>query len=286
MSKYGKKFGKGERFVLLRHLLTDSPAWQSLTGNARALYFEMARRYNGSNNGIIPYSIQEAVESLHIGPATACNLFRVLESRGFIVCTKKGAFSLKTVKEASLWLLTEHASDHPVAHATKTFMRWQMPEGETFASINGRPESKTRYPTRKRTSRPESKTRLLTRNRTASDTEPHGFSHGTVSSKKGLYGFSHGTVKAKNGTSTASDTEHLYVPGGSGVVAGSSGVGDGVVRSCGVCDGVGGVCCQRPVNGIGGKKSRALESPPWEGDPVWASPLTEAELDRPARRGR
>src|SRR6516225_3840164 len=119
---YGKSRTGRERYVMLRHWLLDSPAWQSLPGNARALYMELARRYNGSNNGRILYSVREAI-GLHISPATACRLLRILQDRGFIVCTKKGAFSLKTTKDASEWLLTEYDSDAPVAHAAKTFMR-------------------------------------------------------------------------------------------------------------------------------------------------------------------
>jgi hypothetical protein len=38
------------------------PAWQSLDGNTRSVYVEIAQRYAGagSNNGRIPYSIREA----------------------------------------------------------------------------------------------------------------------------------------------------------------------------------------------------------------------------------
>jgi hypothetical protein len=56
-----KGTGKSERYVSLRYWMLQSPAWQSLPGGARALYIEMAQRYNGSNNGRIPYSVREAV---------------------------------------------------------------------------------------------------------------------------------------------------------------------------------------------------------------------------------
>ena len=88
--------GKSERYVKLRLWLLDAPAWKSLPANARALYIELARRYNGSNNGRISYSTREAGQSLHISPCTAGRLLRILQGRGFIVCTKRGAFSLKT----------------------------------------------------------------------------------------------------------------------------------------------------------------------------------------------
>ena len=54
MSAKGKGRGRQERYVMLRHWLLNSQAWNSLTGNARALYVELAQRYNGSNNCRIP----------------------------------------------------------------------------------------------------------------------------------------------------------------------------------------------------------------------------------------
>jgi hypothetical protein len=48
-----------------------TPAWKSLNANQRAIYVEMAARYNGSNNGRIHFSTREAAGALHIGRATA-----------------------------------------------------------------------------------------------------------------------------------------------------------------------------------------------------------------------
>jgi hypothetical protein len=60
MSAKGKGRDRQERYVKLRYWLLNSQAWNSLSGNARALYVELAQRYNGSNNGRIPYSVREA----------------------------------------------------------------------------------------------------------------------------------------------------------------------------------------------------------------------------------
>ena len=144
-----KNKGRGkERYVSLRYWLLNAPAWKSLPGNARALYIELVRRYNGSNNGRIPYSVREAAQGLSISLHTASHLLRILQERGLIVCIKRGAFSLKTTKEASEWQLTEYDCDHPVAHATKDFMRWQPPEDGDIKSLNRQPshhrKSKTR----------------------------------------------------------------------------------------------------------------------------------------------
>ena len=34
-------------------------AWRSLSPNARAIYVEIVERYNGTNNGLISFSIRE-----------------------------------------------------------------------------------------------------------------------------------------------------------------------------------------------------------------------------------
>ena len=39
------------KFVMLYHDMIESSAWESLNGNARALYIHIAARYNGKNNG-------------------------------------------------------------------------------------------------------------------------------------------------------------------------------------------------------------------------------------------
>jgi hypothetical protein len=145
-----RRKGKSDRFVALRYLALKSDAWKSLPVGARALYIEIAQRYNGSNNGRITYAVREAVQSLRISQGTASHLLHILEERGFIVCTKRGAFSLKTTKDASEWLLTEHSCDDPPEHARNDFMRWQCPVGVDFATLNRQPshhrKSKTRVP--------------------------------------------------------------------------------------------------------------------------------------------
>jgi DNA-binding MarR family transcriptional regulator len=82
-----RRKGKSDRFVALRYLALKSDAWKSLPVGARALYIEIAQRYNGSDNGRITYAVREAVQSLRISQGTASHLLHTLEERGFIVCT-------------------------------------------------------------------------------------------------------------------------------------------------------------------------------------------------------
>jgi hypothetical protein len=194
--------GHTERFVALRYWLLQSQAWHSLPGNARALYIELARRYNSRNNGRIPYSAREAIAALHISKSTAARLLKVLEDRGFIVCTKRGAFSLKTTKDASEWRLTEYDSDEPVAHATKDFMRWPPPEDVDFTTLNRQPSHHRKF-----------RTRVPQRNRTGTPVRPYGYPSETVKPKEGRTGYPSETVKAKNDPPTGTPMGHLQLPG-------------------------------------------------------------------------
>ena len=115
------------RYVALQEYMLASTAWQSLDGNCRALYVELARRYRGpnSNNGKIPFSVREAAGVLHIGRSTAQRCFERLTANGFIRIGKKSGFSMKG-RVSTEWLLTEFPDDIQAAYtvASKDFMKW------------------------------------------------------------------------------------------------------------------------------------------------------------------
>ncbi len=119
----------GGRYVRFWEYMLASPAWQSLDGNCRALYIELARRYRGtgSNNGKIPFSVREAAGMLHIGRSTAQRCFDALLERGFIRVGKPSGFNMKG-RVATEWLLTEFPDDTIANNngiASKDFMRWK-----------------------------------------------------------------------------------------------------------------------------------------------------------------
>ena len=120
---------KAARHVRLYHWMMATPAWKSLNGNQRAIYVEIAARYDGSNNGRIPYSVREAAQALHIGKATAARDLIVLEERGFIVVMVRGAFNVK-LKLATEWRLTEFNCDVTGALPTKEFAKWSPKHSE------------------------------------------------------------------------------------------------------------------------------------------------------------
>ncbi len=172
---------KASRHVRLYHWMMDKPAWKSLNGNQRAIYVEMAKRYAGpgSNNGRIPYSVREAAESLRISRSTAARDLKVLQDRGFIVMTKRGAFNVKT-RRASEWRLTEFSCDLTDAIATKEFARWSS-EIQNTVPVAG----------------------------------PNGTCSGTMTLKNSPDGIPSGTVKPFSADSRSHHRDTSSVPGGS-----------------------------------------------------------------------
>jgi hypothetical protein len=115
------------RHVRLYHWLLDSPAWKSLKPVERALYIELAQRFNGSNNGHIGLSVRDAGDALRISKNTAARAFMTLQKRGFVEVVRRGHFDRKQ-RHASEWRLTEHPCDVTGELATKAFMRWGREE--------------------------------------------------------------------------------------------------------------------------------------------------------------
>ena len=81
--------------VRLHLWLLNSEAWRSLTAAARALYVQIAARYNGSNNGAMGCSVRNAAEECRISKNIAFRAFKELIQTGFIGLKTPCAFSRK-----------------------------------------------------------------------------------------------------------------------------------------------------------------------------------------------
>ena len=89
----------------------------------RALYVELKRRFNGSNNGAIYLSHRDAALALNVHRNTVGPMFRELERRGFIRLTVAPHLGPSGIGEASVWALEELATQDGKM-AGKAFMRW------------------------------------------------------------------------------------------------------------------------------------------------------------------
>jgi len=125
---------------MLPHFLLKSEAWKSLTPVPRALFVEVAQRWNGFNNGRIGLGIREAGQAIHVKHTTACSAFRVLQERGFLVLTRDSSFDQKRL--AREWRVTAFPlGDYrqPTAPPTREFARWRLPSENQNAGPSQHP---------------------------------------------------------------------------------------------------------------------------------------------------
>ena len=107
MGSYAFNKGRSKKitFVMLRHDMMDSPTWRSLPPNARCVWCEIMRRYNGINNGNISLSCREASELCNISKNTAARAFKDLQEKGFIKIALFAGFKNKH-RTANRWIIT------------------------------------------------------------------------------------------------------------------------------------------------------------------------------------
>ena len=132
MAKGNKVNAKGrndsEQYVKLSYRMLRSDAWRSLGGPAVRVYFELRTRYMGRNNGQLTLSLDEGARLLGLGKATVGRALTELESKGFIVMTKRGQWHGR--------LATEYAiTDKPLngVPATNAWKHWR-PEKQILGS--------------------------------------------------------------------------------------------------------------------------------------------------------
>jgi hypothetical protein len=94
-------------YFKLQHSLLSSTNWQSLQAVEIALFFKVAGRYNGRNNGQLAYSIREAKAELHIGHAKVRHSFCALERHELLICNQRGVYNFRTKADRyTKWGLT------------------------------------------------------------------------------------------------------------------------------------------------------------------------------------
>jgi len=132
----GKVNAKGRtkhvQFVRLHRGVTDSPAWKSLTCEARSLMIEIWQRHNGSNNGEIALSRRQIREALGIGHTKITAATEQLVDRGFIIVKRSGSFDWKdgarAGKATEFEVTTEPCDGQP---AKNTFRNWRPQKKST-----------------------------------------------------------------------------------------------------------------------------------------------------------
>ena len=121
----GAKRGKHSKqtFVMLRHDMMRSEAYQSLRPADRVVYHEVLGRYNGFNNGFIQLACREAAILCNISKTTASRAFDALIERGFIKVGKDSVFNMKN-HHSREWIITHETLSANIA-PTNEWKEWK-----------------------------------------------------------------------------------------------------------------------------------------------------------------
>jgi hypothetical protein len=124
-----RRRGDGPTFIQMFHWVVDMPVWHSLSPRAVVAYLELARRYNGTNNGSLHLSARELAEAWGWSKDAAACAIRELLEKGFVEVTRASGFNVKDRKrQATEYRLTTFFCNRTQQSASKTFTKWRPPK--------------------------------------------------------------------------------------------------------------------------------------------------------------
>ena len=113
---------KGPPFVQMFNYVIDSPAYAALSVTARAALIEVARLYDGANNGRLAMAARTLADRLDVSKSTAARAMIELEDAGFVETAKIGSFRRRD-RRASEYRLTFHRCDASYSPPSKAFLK-------------------------------------------------------------------------------------------------------------------------------------------------------------------
>ncbi|MDL2296063.1 hypothetical protein LJC18_04645 [Lachnospiraceae bacterium OttesenSCG-928-E19] len=118
---YGKSGTRNAHFVLLYDELLNSPAYRSLSCQAKCVLIRIKQRFFGHNNGQISLSCRDCAKLDKISKDTAQRAFLELEEKGFIEIITKGMFGTRM---ASTFRLTMDTNTGSKEMPTNEWKKW------------------------------------------------------------------------------------------------------------------------------------------------------------------
>lgn len=100
----------GGRFASIPHAVMNHPDFPALSANAVRLLLEMARQYNGRNNGDLSAAWTLMRYRGFQSQTTLARALGELQDRGFIIRTREGRF-INPGKRCALYAIAWHAID-------------------------------------------------------------------------------------------------------------------------------------------------------------------------------
>ncbi|MDO5667372.1 MAG: hypothetical protein Q4G44_06065 [Alcaligenaceae bacterium] len=133
MARYSNKKNKADRdgaqFLALPHVVIESEAFKSLTGNAIKLLIDIAVQFNAMNNGRLSASWTYLSKKRGwTSKSTIKRSLNMLEDRNLIFCTRKGGLPNKAAWYAVTWHGLNHHKDmdcDPQSLPRGEYKRWK-----------------------------------------------------------------------------------------------------------------------------------------------------------------
>lgn len=132
---YGKSGTRKGRFVLFHDDMLNSPAFRSLSCQAKCALISLKQRFYGTNNGQISLSCRECATQNKMSRNTAHRALKELEEKGFIQTTSTGWFG---TRQASTYRLTMDANKNTLERPTNEWRNW----GKSTVSKNSQTVTK------------------------------------------------------------------------------------------------------------------------------------------------
>jgi len=136
--------GRSERkelFFMLTFSMARATAWRSLSGAALKVFIELRCTYDGSNNGKLFISYQDAAKKLHLSKSTVHRAFEELAEKGFIRKRRDGLWLSGMAAE---WFVTDVPAREG-QEATRDWRHWHPTQKQKMGTQVGR--SKPKRPT-------------------------------------------------------------------------------------------------------------------------------------------
>ena len=134
-----KRQNQEGQYLNLSYFQLKSPAWRSLSGAAIKVFLELHTRFNGSNNGRVFLSLNEAAEILGLGKATVQRAYVELEAKGFIVKTRAGNWYHRQAHEWRLTLKPMQDAKGKRSPPTHDWKAWTPPPEKRKRGSNMKP---------------------------------------------------------------------------------------------------------------------------------------------------
>lgn len=134
-AKHKYKNHDGSRFVLLPHVVMDSPAYLNLSFSATTMLVDVARQYSGSNNGKLVLCDKALKRRGWNSHATITKAKRELIEAGLLFLTRQGYRPNKASWYALTWLSLDWTPEMEISLAA--FPRGAYLENKSRPSENG-----------------------------------------------------------------------------------------------------------------------------------------------------